>query len=56
MKHCSNCRNCVTDTRALLLLGIYIKKCRLGGQRILHPFFSGLKCNKYRRRKNNAMC
>lgn len=48
MKHCSNCRHCVTDTKALMM-GIWIKKCRVGGHNILHPFFSGFRCNKYRK-------
>lgn len=51
MKHCRSCSNCVTDIRAIMLVGVYIKKCRLGGQHILHPFFSGFKCDKYRRRE-----
>ena len=55
MKHCSNCRHCVTDQKGLMM-GIYIKKCRFFGHNILHPFFSGFKCNKYRksRRHNNG--
>lgn len=51
MRHCSSCRNCVTDTRALLM-GVCIEKCRLSGHHILHPFFSGFRCGRYRRRKN----
>lgn len=50
MKHCSNCRNCVIDTHALMMR-IYIKKCRLGGHNILHPFWSGWLCKKWRKRK-----
>ena len=51
MKHCSTCRHCVTDTRALMM-GIYIKKCRVIGHNILHPFFSGFRCIKYRKARN----
>ena len=50
MKHCSSCENCIIDTRALTM-GICIMKCRLGGHNILHPFFSGFKCSRYRRMK-----
>ena len=49
MKHCSSCRNCIIDMKALSM-GIYIHKCRLGGQNILHPFFSGFRCGRYRRK------
>jgi hypothetical protein len=51
MKHCSSCWNCITDNKALLM-GVYIKKCRLVGHNILHPFFSGFKCGRYRRAEN----
>lgn len=48
MKHCSNCRHCVIDRRAILM-GHYVKMCRLDRRVILHPFFSGMRCNKYRK-------
>ena len=51
MKHCSNCRYCVTDTDALLM-GIRRRtKCRLTNQPIAYPFFYGFRCNKYRKRR-----
>lgn len=50
MKHCSNCRNCVIDAKALTM-GIYIHKCRLGGHSILHPFWSGFKCSRWKKER-----
>lgn len=50
MKHCSNCRHCVVDLEALDM-GILVKKCRLHGYAIMHPFFSGFWCNKFRKRR-----
>lgn len=50
MRHCKSCRNCVIDTKALMM-GVYVLKCRLGGHHILHPFWSGFRCSRYGREK-----
>ena len=47
MKHCSNCKYCVVDAKAIRLCGVYIHRCKKKGSHILHPFFSGFRCKKY---------
>lgn len=50
MKHCSRCKFCVLDTRAIMLCGVFIKKCTKKGHNILHPFFSGFRCEKFKKK------
>ena len=37
------------DIRAIMLCSVVIKKCHIKGHNILHPFWSGFRCKKYRR-------
>lgn len=50
MKHCSNCKSCVTDIRVLNMCGVWVKKCKIFGHCIIRPFFSGLGCKEWKRR------
>lgn len=53
MKHCSKCRHCVVDMKALDL-GIWVKKCRVNGHVILHPWFSGFRCLSFRKWRSDS--
>lgn len=50
MKHCKNCIYCVMDVKALNF-GVFIDKCLKKGHYILHPFFSGFRCEEYQPQK-----
>lgn len=50
MKHCSRCKFCVLDTRAFMLCEVLIKKCTKKGHNILHPFFSGFRCEEFKKK------
>ena len=47
MKHCSNCKHCGLDVRAIMICGVCIHKCHKKGHHIIHPFFSGFRCGEY---------
>lgn len=54
LKRCSNCEHCGADLKAMLM-GVYIHKCYENPNvwerhHILHPFWSGWRCNKWRKR------
>ena len=51
MRHCKSCRYCVVDTDILLKISVYIHRCKLKGHLITRPFFSGLRCRRYREDK-----
>ena len=53
MRHCSNCHYCIVDMKPLVMLGIYIKKCKLKDKHILHPFWSGFRCRRWRKEKRH---
>ena len=53
MKHCINCTHCVIDVKALNC-GVVIDKCLKNGHLILRPFFSGFRCEDYRRDRPTA--
>lgn len=52
MKHCSSCEHCIMDMKALML-GVYVSKCHVFGHNILHPFFNGFRCKKYKKERKH---
>lgn len=48
-KCCSNCDHCGIDMKALYM-GFFIHKCFLEQHSILRPFWSGWRCEEWRKR------
>lgn len=51
MRHCSSCHYCRVNLKAKEMLGVYIHECRLKKHNIVRPFWEGLRCHRYRKRK-----
>lgn len=54
MQSCHSCQKCALDTKALNC-GVVIDKCYEYGHFILHPLFSGWRCDKYIRKDSSFM-
>ena len=50
LKRCSNCEYCIGDLKAIFM-GILIDKCSLMQHNILRPFWSGWRCEEWRKRQ-----
>ena len=47
MKHCSSCKYCIIDLRAMEICRTLCYKCSLDQTPILYPFLQGLFCKGY---------